>query len=61
MYKITVSWAMAFFISDNLRHARIDFKEYVTSRTSVDFIINDADAIRAEKICKGWKKENECN
>lgn len=57
MYKITVSWAMALFLSDNLRHAKINFKEYVTSRTTVEFFIDDADAIRAENICKGWIKQ----
>lgn len=57
MYKITVSWAMALFLTDNLNHAKIPFKSFVTTAATVEFVINDADAIRAENICKGWIKQ----
>ena len=57
MYKITVSWAMALFLTDNLNHAKIPFKSFVTTTATVDFVIDDADAIRAENIYKGWIKQ----
>lgn len=56
MYKIIVSWPYASFISDNLNHEKIPFQLYVTSWTKAEIHINDADAVRAENICKGWTK-----
>lgn len=57
MFELTVSWAMALYLSDNLRHAKIDFQSFVTSRTQVLFVINEKDLARAQKICGGWERQ----
>lgn len=44
-------------LTDNLNHAKIPFKSFVTTTATVDFLIDDADAIRAENIYKGWIKQ----
>jgi hypothetical protein len=56
MLKFTASWAMALFLTDNLNYAKIPFQSYVTSRTTVEFFTDDANAERVENICKGWVK-----
>jgi hypothetical protein len=56
MLKFKASWAMASFLTDNLNYAKIPFQSYVTSRTTVEFFTDDANAERVENICKGWVK-----
>ena len=59
MIRFTANWAMALYLSDNLRYAEIDFKSYVTDRATVIFEFSDADADRVKQICKGLAKMTE--
>ena len=61
MIRFTANWAMALYLSDNLRHAKIDFKSYATDRATVIFEFSNADIERVKPICKGLAKMEEIN
>lgn len=57
MVKFSANWAMALYLTDNLNYAKIPFKSFVTDRATVIFVFDDADAERAENMCKGLAKK----
>lgn len=57
MIRFTANWAMALYLADNLRYQKIDFKQYVTDRTTVIFEFSDTDRERVTKLCKGLATE----
>lgn len=57
MIKYIATWAHALYLSDILRHNKIDFTQYVTSGATVEFIFDDIDAGKAERLCKGLARK----
>jgi hypothetical protein len=57
MTKYVATWAHALHLSDNLRHANVNFKLYVDNNGRVIFVFNDADATQAAKMCAGLAKK----
>ena len=57
MIKYIATWAHALYLSDILRHAKIEFKQYVTGCATIEFVFNDSDAEKAEKLCKGLARK----
>lgn len=61
MIRFVANWAMALYLSDKLRHSKIDFKSYVTDRATVIFEFSNADMKRVKPICKGLAKMEDIN
>jgi hypothetical protein len=59
MIKYVANWAMALYLTDNLNHAKINFKSYVTDRATVIFVFDKSDEKTVETLCKGLAKREE--